>query len=126
MPSKITARKGEIARNEQFLLFPRCFLPVFRTSCHLHQIKKLSSANSFSFEESEICRSGKSYADWYVQPTYCDRTGRNQILSHNNPCFQCNIAITNFLVSNTCEIRFHDVKGQSTVPMYSYAKILKT
>ena len=46
-------------------------------------------------------------------------------LSHNKPCFQCNTAITNFLVSNTCEIRFHDVIGQSTVPMYSYAKILK-
>ena len=46
-------------------------------------------------------------------------------LSHNSPCFQCNIAITNFLVSNTCEIRFHDVIGQSTVPMYSYAKIPK-
>ena len=46
-------------------------------------------------------------------------------LSHNNPCFQCNIAITNFLVSNTCEIRFYDVIGQSTVPMYFYAKILK-
>ena len=26
-----------------------------------------------------------------------------------NPCFPCNIAITNFLVSNTCEIRFKDV-----------------
>ena len=47
------------------------------------------------------------------------------LLSHNKPCFQCNTAITNFLVSNTCEIRFHDVIGQSTVPMYSYAKILK-
>ena len=52
-------------------------------------------------------------------------SNKNNYLSHNNPCFQCNIAITNFLVSNTCEIRFHDVKGQSTVPMYSYAKILK-
>ena len=49
----------------------------------------------------------------------------DNILSHNKPCFQCNKAITNFLVSNTCEIRFHDVIGQSTVPMYSYAKILK-
>ena len=27
-------------------------------------------------------------------------------LSHNNPCFQCTIAITNFLVSHTCKIRF--------------------
>ena len=43
-------------------------------------------------------------------------------LSHNNPCFQCNIAITNCLVSHTCEIRFNDVIGQSIVPMYSYEK----
>ena len=43
------------------------------------------------------------------------------ILSHNNPCFQCYIAITNFLVSHTCEISFHDLIGQSTVPMYSSA-----
>ena len=49
------------------------------------------------------------------------------LLSHNDPCFQCNIAITNFLVSHTCEIRFHDVIFRSTVPrtMYSYAKIPK-
>ena len=46
----------------------------------------------------------------------------NKFLSHN-PGFQCNIAITNFLVSNTCEIRFHGVIGQSTVPIYFYAKI---
>ena len=30
-------------------------------------------------------------------------------LSHNNPCFPCNIAIMNFLVLYTCEMRFHDV-----------------
>ena len=33
-----TVGKGEIARNEQFLLFPQCFLPVWRTFCHIHQI----------------------------------------------------------------------------------------
>ena len=33
----------------------------------------------------------------------------------NNPCFQCNTAITNVFVSNTCKIRFHDVIGQSTI-----------
>ena len=26
----------EIAHNEQFLLFPQCFLPVWRTFCHFH------------------------------------------------------------------------------------------
>ena len=29
--------KGEIARYEQFLIFPQCFLPVWRTCCHFHQ-----------------------------------------------------------------------------------------
>ena len=54
-----------------------------------------------------------------------DQIRQNLLLSHNNPCFQSNIAITNFLVSHTCVIRFHDVIGQSTVHMYSYAKNLK-
>ena len=46
-------------------------------------------------------------------------------LLYNNPCFQCNIDITNFLVSHTFEIKFHDIIGQSTVhtSMYSYVKI---
>ena len=30
--------KGEIARNEQFLLFPQRFLPFLRTFCHFSQI----------------------------------------------------------------------------------------
>ena len=30
--------KGEIARIEQFLVFPHCFLPFWRPLCHLHQI----------------------------------------------------------------------------------------
>ena len=33
-----TAGKGEIARYEQFLLFPQCFLPFKRTSCHFYKI----------------------------------------------------------------------------------------
>ena len=32
-----TVGKGEIAHNEQFLLFPLCFLPVWITSYHFHQ-----------------------------------------------------------------------------------------
>ena len=30
--------KRRIARNKQFLLFPQCFLPIWRTFCHFHQI----------------------------------------------------------------------------------------
>ena len=33
-----TVRKGEIARNEQFFLFPQCFLPIWRTFCQFHLI----------------------------------------------------------------------------------------
>ena len=54
-----TAGKEEIARDEQFLLFLQCFLPSWRTFFHFHQIKKWSSANSLSLEESKICRLGK-------------------------------------------------------------------
>ena len=33
-----TVGKGEIAHNEQFLLFPKCFLIFWRTFYHYHQI----------------------------------------------------------------------------------------
>ena len=37
-PFENTVGKGEIARNEQFLLFPQYFLPVWITLCHFRQI----------------------------------------------------------------------------------------
>ena len=37
-PFEKTVGKGEIARTEQFLLFPQCFLPVWITFCHFRQI----------------------------------------------------------------------------------------
>ena len=49
-----TVGKGEIAHNEQFLLFPQCFLPIWITLSFSSNLK-LSSANSFSLEESKIC-----------------------------------------------------------------------
>ena len=33
-----TVGKEEIVRNEQFLLFPQCFLPVWKTFYHFRQI----------------------------------------------------------------------------------------
>ena len=33
-----TVGKGGIARNKQFLLFQQCFLPIWRTFCHFHQL----------------------------------------------------------------------------------------
>ena len=37
-PLENTVGKGEIAHNEQFLLFPQCFLPIWITFCHFCQI----------------------------------------------------------------------------------------
>ena len=57
--------------------------------------------------------------DTYLARRHCRKTcklcgERIATLSHDNPCFQCNITFTNFLVSHTCEIRFHDVISQIT------------
>ena len=54
-----TVGKGEIARDEQFLLFPQVFSPHMDNLLPFSLNLKLSSANSFSFEESKICRMGK-------------------------------------------------------------------
>ena len=56
--------KGEIARNEQFLLFPQCFLPVWRTFCHLQQnwnccLQTLSVWKSLKFVVWERVKKGK-------------------------------------------------------------------
>ena len=53
--------KGEIACNEQFLLFPQCFLTIWKTVCQFTPNSKLLSAKSFSLDESKICRLGKGY-----------------------------------------------------------------
>ena len=50
-----TEGKGEIAHNEQFLHFPQCFLPLLEKFLPFSSNLKLSSANSFSLEESKIC-----------------------------------------------------------------------
>ena len=36
--SENTVVKGEITRNDQFLLFPQGFLPIWKTFCHFHHI----------------------------------------------------------------------------------------
>ena len=54
-----TVEKGEIARNEQFLLFPQCFLPLWRTFFPFQSNLKLLTAISLILKESKICRLGK-------------------------------------------------------------------
>ena len=52
--------KGEIAQNEQFLLFPNRFLPLWRTFCHFHQTQNGRLQTLSVWEESKICRLVKS------------------------------------------------------------------
>ena len=47
--------KGEIARNEQFLLFPQCFLLNQRTVSPFVYISDIISSFAAEFEESKIC-----------------------------------------------------------------------
>ena len=54
-PFENSVGKGEVARNEQFLLFPQCVFTLLENFLPLSLNVKLSSANSFSLEESKIC-----------------------------------------------------------------------
>ena len=49
----------KIARNEQFLLFSAVLSTCFESFLPLSTNLKFSSANTFSLEESKICRLGK-------------------------------------------------------------------
>ena len=51
--------KGEIARNKQFLLFPQCFLPIWKTFLMKDLKLFFFAANTFSLEESKPCHLGK-------------------------------------------------------------------
>ena len=53
-----TVGKGEIACNQQFLLFPRCFLDIWRTSYHFHQIWNCG-LQTLLIWKSKICHLGK-------------------------------------------------------------------
>ena len=55
-----TVGKGENARNEQFLLFPKVFSTHLESFLLFSPNLKLSSADTFCLEQSKICRLGKS------------------------------------------------------------------
>ena len=61
-----TVGKGEIARNEQFLLFPTVF------STLLENFLSFSSIFKFSLEKSKICRLGKKTTKFQTCPNSKD------------------------------------------------------
>ena len=64
--SKTLCEKGKNAHNEQFLLFPSVFSTCFENFLPFSSKSVLSSANSFSLEESKICRLEKGLADLII------------------------------------------------------------
>ena len=56
---KTLLKKGEIARDEQFLLFPTVFLTCLESFLPFSSNLKLQFADSFSLEEYKIYRLGK-------------------------------------------------------------------
>ena len=85
--SENTVGKGEIAHNEQFLLFPQCILPFWITFCHIHKIwnchlQTLSVWKSLKFvvgkELSCCCRHCRfrsncpECAIWFSNNTVCN------------------------------------------------------
>ena len=97
--------------NKHIHNFTSCKLP----SIHFLLLPKLVKIH-IAFRQSEK-HVNLSFVLGYGNPQNGFRNC-NAILSHDNPCFLCNIAVTNFLVSNTCEIRFRDAIDH-TVRMYT-------
>ena len=64
-----TVGKREIARNEQFLLFPQCFLPFWRTFCHFHEIEdcRLQTLSVWKSPEFVVWERVKEISDWLNQ-----------------------------------------------------------
>ena len=60
-----TVGKGEIARNEQFLLFPHCFLTYWKTFSHVHQISncRLQTLSIWKSKKFVVWERVKSMAD---------------------------------------------------------------
>ena len=101
-----TVGKGEIARNEQFLLFPLCFLPVWRSFLSFSSNMKLSSANSFNLEESKICRLGKGQRLNYIWSDCSENLyTRFPLMIENRICFEFTLKVhitqeSNFIYRN--------------------------
>ena len=53
--------KGETVRNDQFLLFPQCFLPLWRIFRHLHDNNNRRLKTLSVWKNKQNCRMGKGH-----------------------------------------------------------------
>ena len=89
-----TVGKGEIARIEQFLLFPQCFLLVWKTICDFHQIRNcrlqtVSIWKSLKFVAWErVKQSSKVWVESFLQLTGCSKI-KNKQKTNKIQCHSC-------------------------------------
>ena len=83
--AKNTVRKGEIAHIEQFLLFPHCCLPVWRTFCHLYQIWNCCLQNIQVWKSLKFV-TDKRLTNWNL---YIDKNHDTQICSFSRSRSDC-------------------------------------
>ena len=77
-----TVGKGEIAHNEQFLLFPECFLPIWKTLCHFHQNRN-GGLQTLSVWKSLKFAVGERVYPFTNKPWFF--SGHNTFLYNNKP-----------------------------------------
>ena len=53
--SKTMWEKKKLLVKSKFLSFQQCFLPIWRTFCHFHQIENCSLQISFDLDKYKIC-----------------------------------------------------------------------
>ena len=79
-----TVGRGEIVCNKQFLLFPQCFLLIWRLFLQFSSNLKLSSANSFGLEEFKICCLGSSHLLLFAHNHFFQAIDNNERSRHES------------------------------------------
>ena len=87
--------KGEIARNGQFLLFPQCFLSVWRTFCHFLQIWKCR------LQTLSVWKSLKFVIWERVKISFESYHGTAQIFMHFLGCTRTRVGLRRILPKDT-------------------------
>ena len=110
--SENTVGKGEIAHNEQFLLFPQCFLPSWRAFCHFHQIKNCR------LQTLSVWKSCK-FVVW--ERVKDKSTNRSEDIVAKGECIIYVISFASYMILyiNNVLTRYHTIQHFDALKIYS-------
>ena len=120
--------KGEIARNEQFLLFPLCFLPVWKTFCHFHQTRNchLQTLSVWKSLKFVVMEKVKRCLKYFFLGKYSAKKGTMNTISFSHLFSLCLFFVSNaliypfFLPFKTVMIKVLNFKPLYTVHLILY------